>query len=195
MHCITVKNGNLFDLVRYPPSTNNVWFISTFNGDFIDTCLRLLLVYDTTHWHQQEQHGLCHYTLIPARTTRLVSLHTDISKNNKACVTTHWRQQEQQGLCHNTLTPAGTPKLGLCHNTLTPARTPRLVWQHLDTSRITKAWAVSQYTDTSKNTKACVRTHWHQQEHQGLGCVPGLLQTMTGKVILTQTFFHQLQTR
>ena len=114
-----------------------------------------------------------------------------------------WRYMPWLGPCHSTLMtaraprliPTRTSRLGLCHNTLTPARTPRLVWQHLDTSRITKAWAVSQYTDTSKNTKACVRTHWHQQEHQGLGCVPGLLQTMTGKVILTQTFFHQLQTR
>ena len=53
--------------------------------------------------------------------------------------------------------------LGLgCHNILTPARTPRL--------------GLSQHTDTSKNTKTwAVTTHWHQQEHQGLGYVTNTL--------------------
>ena len=85
-----------------------------------------------------------------------VSQHTDTSKNTKAWAVSHWHQQEHQGLGCVTLTPARTPRLRLCHNTLTPARTPRLGLGH---------------TDTSKNIKAWVESHWHQQEHQGLGWV------------------------
>ena len=38
-------------------------------------------------------------------------------------------------------------------------------------SDLTLWLGLSQHSDTSKNTKAwAVTTHWHQQEHQGLGC-------------------------
>ena len=149
-------------------------------------------------WHS---FGLCHNTLTPEGTPRLlhynvlafvwpVSQYTDARRNTKAtalqcsglclaCVTIHWRQKEHPGYCITMFWPL----FGLCHNTLTPEGTPRLLHYNV----LAFVWPVSQFTDASRNTKAtalqcsglclgCVTIHWRQQEHQGY-CITMLLRT------------------
>ena len=58
-------------------------------------------------------------------------------------------------MCHNTLTTTKTPRHGLCHNTLTPTR---------------------------KTTNCAITTHWHTQEHQGLGSHITLTPTTTPRL-------------
>ena len=68
--------------------------------------------------------------------------------------------------CHNTLTPQTTPRLGPCHSTLTPATTPRLGLSH---STLTARLGL------------CYTSHWHQQQHQGLGYVTQHTDTSNSK--------------
>ena len=80
------------------------------------------------------------------------------TKNKLHCKKLH--ALHRLGLCHNALTPARTPRLGLCHNALTPARTP---WLGLCHNTLTSA-------RTPRLGLCHNLTHWHQQEHQDLGC-------------------------
>ena len=108
---------------------------------------------------------MCHNTLTPARTPRLIPCHNKMTP----------AKTPRLEVCHNTLTPARTPRLGLCHNTLTPARTPRLVPCH---NKLTPAKTprLEEYHNTltpariPRRPELCRNTLTYQQ-HQGLGCV------------------------
>ena len=122
----------------------------------------------TTHWQQQEYQDL-----------GCVTQHVDNSKNTKAWAVSHNTsippRTPRLGLSHNTLTTARTLRLGLCRNTLTPARAPRLGLCHnpLTPARIPRLGLCHNTLTPARTSRLgmCHTTHWHHQEHQGLGCV------------------------
>ena len=145
----------------------------------------------TIHWHQPKYQGLgCvpHSILTP----RLELCHTahwhQWEHQGLGCITTHWHQQEHQGLgcvtqhtdtskntkawamLHITLAPATTPRLGLSPSTLT-GRLGLCYTPHWHQQQHQGLGCVIQQTDTSNSKAWAVTIHWHQQEHQGLGYV------------------------